>query len=202
MVLLLLFGTQDNHRSRWVCYAKRAVLAFAGLLFLTPVASAQFKPPSAAHDLLNHPKTGIDEASALANRSIEALQRVERLAAVYGSRGAFEENKRLSSVPFEVFKREFESVLQEVEPLLSRLPQSPLKTQVVNALYSYRDGVFWWSRLHQPLTIHVSLLSFAEVTHTPSDTAHAATLPYTVAIHWRQASKHLKRAKQLINSEN
>jgi hypothetical protein len=202
MILIRLSVSQNDGWSRRLFYLKRTVLVSITLLFLTSVALAQFKPSSPARDLLNQPNTAAEGTSDLAIRSIEALQRLEKLVPVYTSRGAFEVNPRLSSAPFEVFKKEFKSVLEEIEPLLCRLPQGTLKMQIVNALYAYRDGVFWWGRLHQPRTVNVSFLSFAEVAPTPSDAAHAATLPYTVAIHWRQASKHLKRAEQLSSPEN
>jgi hypothetical protein len=32
----------------------------------------------------------------------------------------------------------------------------------------------------------------------PTEAAFSATIPYTVAIHWRHASKYLKRAELLI----
>lgn len=116
---------------------------------------------------------------------------------IHASRGAFEAEARLSPVPLEVFKKEFETVFAEVEPLLCRLRQQTLKTQIVNALYSYRDGLFWLNRIDQPRVVHVAALSF-QATQTPSDAAYSSTIPYTVAIHWRNASKYLKRAQALI----
>ncbi len=168
------------------------------LIFLTSVALAQFEPPLPAHDLMNPPHTGSGEPLDLAMVSMEALKRLENLAPVHTSRGAFEANTRLSSVSFAVFKKEFESVLEEIEPLLSRLPQSKLKMQIVNALYSYRDGVFWWGKASEPRVITVSALSYQDMTYTPTEAAFSATISYTVAIHWRHASKYLRRAELLI----
>lgn len=199
MISLRLLVSQNKHAwSDRLFYTKRIVLVTIALLFLTSVGLAQFKPPSPARDLMNPPNSGSDEPSDLAMVSIEALKRLEKLAPVYTSRGAFEANTRLSSVTFEVFKKEFESVLEEIEPLLSRLPQSKLKTQIVNALYSYRDGVFWWGKANEPRVTTVSALSYRDVTYTPTEAAFSATIPYTVAIHWRHASKYLKRAELLI----
>ena len=147
---------------------------------------------------MNPANSGSDEPSDIAIRTFEALKRLEKLALVHTSRGAFEENRRLSSVTFEVFKKEFESVVEEIEPLLSRLPQSKLKTQIVNALYSYRDAVFWWGKVNEPRVITVSALSLRDMTHTPADAAYLLTIPYTIAAHWRHASKYLKRAELLI----
>ncbi|MFY9618834.1 MAG: hypothetical protein WAQ99_03400 [Pyrinomonadaceae bacterium] len=142
-----------------------------------------------------------DEDADLALRGIEALKRLEKLAPVHASRGAFDANARLSSVSFEVFKKEFESVLAEVEPLLCRLPQTKLKVHIVNALHSYRDGLFWLKRIDQPRVVQAGALYYQNATQTPADAAYSLTIPYTVAAHWRNASKYLKRAQALLNSK-
>jgi hypothetical protein len=82
--------------------------------------------------------------------------------------------------------------------MLSRLSQSRLKTEISNALDSYRDGAFWWQKIDQPRVVHVSALTATDFNRTPSDTAFLSTVPYTVAIHWRQADRYLKRAEELM----
>ena len=47
--------------------------------------------------------------------------------------------------------------------------------------------------------VHVSALAFSEHTRTSSDTALLASVPYTVAIYWRQAEKYLKRAEGMMD---
>jgi hypothetical protein len=201
MVSLRLLVSQNSHAcSGRLLSPKRIVAVTFALLFLTSVGLAQFKLPSPASDPMNPPNTGSDEPSDLAMASIEALKRLEKLAPVHTSRGAFEASARLSPVTYEVFKKELESVLEEMGPLLSRLPQSKLKTQIVNALYSYRDGVFWWGKASEPRVITVSALSYRDMAHTPTEAAFSATIPYTVAIHWRHASKYLKRAELLLSN--
>lgn len=167
------------------------------LLFLASSASAQFKAASPSCELNDSPAVSPIDETALAIRSIESLRKLEKLVPVHASRGAFEADPRLSSVPLEVFEKEFETVFAEVEPLLCRLRQKTLKMQIVNALHSYRDGLFWLNRIDQRRVIHVAALSF-RATQTPPDAAYSSTIPYTVAIHWRHASKYLKRAQALI----
>jgi hypothetical protein len=134
-----------------------------------------------------------------ATRAIAALKRLDRDVLVYRSLGDFEESGKLARVSFEVFKNALREVTEEVEPLLSRLPQSRLKSDLSNTLDSYRDGAFWWQKIYQPRVVHVSALAFSENTRTSSDTALLANVPYTVAIYWRQAGKYLKRAEELMN---
>ncbi len=134
----------------------------------------------------------------LAARAINALKLLDSEIIVYRSLGDFEDQGRLARVPFAQFANDLQAVTSEVEPMLSRMPQSRLKTEITNALYSYRDGAFWWEKIDQPRVVHVSALTSTE-TRTSSDSAFLATVPYTVAIHWRQANRCLKRAEELIH---
>jgi hypothetical protein len=150
-----------------------------------------------SRNLISQTETGNDQM--LAARAISALKRLDRDVLVYHSLGDFEESGKLARVSCDVFKNDLHAVTAEVEPLLSRLPPSRLKTEIRNALDSYRDGAFWWQKIDQPRVVHVSALAFSEQTRTSSDTALLANTPYTVAIHWRQAEKYLKRAEGMMN---
>lgn len=147
--------------------------------------------------LSSQTETGNDQM--LAARAIFALKRLDTDVLVYRSLGDFAESGKLARVSCDVFKNHLEAVTEEVEPLLSRLPPSRLKTEIRNALDSYRDGAFWWQKIDQPRVVHVSALAFSEHTRTSSDTALLANVPYTVAIYWRQAEKYLKRAEGMMN---
>jgi hypothetical protein len=140
-----------------------------------------------------------DKDQVSAARAITALRRLEKDVLIYRSLGEFEENGKVARVSFEVFKNDLREVTAEVEPLLSRLPQSRLKSDLGNALDSYRDGAWWWQKIDQPRVVRVSALAFSETTRTSSDTALLTSVPYTVAIHWRQANRYLKRAEEIIN---
>ena len=140
-----------------------------------------------------------DKDQILAARAISALKRLDKDVLVYRSLGDFEESGKLARVSCETFRNDLAEVTAQVEPLLSRLPQTRLKTEIRNALDSYHDGAFWWQKIDQPRVVHVSALAFSEPTRTSSDTALLASVPYTVAIHWRQAEKYLKRAEGMMN---
>ena len=149
---------------------------------------------SDAESRITAPRT---EEQVLTARALAALRRLDSDVLVYRSRGDFEESGKLARVSFVVFKNDLREVTAEVQPLLSRLPQSRLKTELSNALDSYRDGAFWWQKIDQPRVVHASALAFSEPTQTPSDTALLANVPYTVAIYWRQAGKYLQRAEEI-----
>ncbi len=138
-----------------------------------------------------------DEATAdqvVAAQAILLLKRLDDDVIVYRSLGEFEEGRQLARVPFATFKRNLIEVGAEAEELASRLPPGRLKSEIRNALASYRDGAYWWEKADQPRVIHVSELRSTDNTVTPSALFFRANLPYTVAIHWRQANKHLQRA--------
>jgi hypothetical protein len=74
-----------------------------------------------------------------------------------------------------------------------------LKLQLTNALDSFRDGAFWWRKIDQPRVIDVSALAASAQTRSPADAAFVSSVPYTVAIHWRQARAYLNQSEKLMN---
>ena len=183
---------------------KRSSLALLTSLFFAPVAAyaqsvARVKQIATPRTMI---ETEVPDEMTLAARSMMALQRLEKDVFVYRSLGAFEAKGKLARVSYEVFRKDLNEVSAEVEPLLARLPEGRLKTELSNALASYRDGEFWWQQIDRPRVVHVSALTSTKSSRTPSDTAFADTVPYTVTIHWRQANRYLRRAEQLINAAN
>ena len=177
-------------------------LALTALLFIAPTAAhsqSVGRVNLGAAETSSTESITVDNGQILAARAITGLRRLDRDVLVYRSLGDFEESGQLARVSFEAFRNDLQEVTAEVEPLLSRLPPSRLKTEIRNALDSYRDGAFWWQKIDQPRVVHVSALAFSEPTRTPSDTALLANAPYTVAIHWRQAARYLKRAEEMVS---
>jgi hypothetical protein len=190
---------------------KQILLALLILLFIAQISVSVYSQSKSSTlsasrlartvELFSPPNTETKRSDdlVLAARTISALKRLDNEVLVYRSLGDFETNGRLARVPFEAFANDLQEVTTEVEPLLSRLPQSKLKIEIRNALDSYRDGAFWWQKIDQPRVVNVSALASTEITRTPSDTALLGTVPYTVAIHWRQAGKYLKHAEEMMN---
>jgi hypothetical protein len=128
-------------------------------------------------------------------RAVAALKRLETRVMVYRSLGQFEADGRLARVTLQTFETELAEVNNELESLLAEVPAGKFRTEIINAFNSYRDGVFWWRQVDQPKLVHVSALT-SELNHSRADTAYLPTIPYTVAIHWRQAQKYLNRAEK------
>lgn len=131
---------------------------------------------------------------AVAARAIFLLKRLADDVIVYRSLGEFEQSGKLARVSFDSFKADLDGVSAQVDDLTVSLSDNRLKTDLRNTLASYQDGAFWWRKVYQPRVINVSSLSSINTERGPADTFFAANIPYTVTIHWRQASTYLERA--------
>ena len=136
-----------------------------------------------------------------AARAIAALRRLQDDVITYRSLGDFEAGGKLARVPLETFQSHLRETTTEVESMLNCITNDRLKIELSNALASYRDGACWWETIYQPRVVHVSALNYNQTNRPPADAALLATVPYTVAIHWRQAARFLKRAEALQNRE-
>jgi hypothetical protein len=162
------------------------------VLFLTCAcveAQALIKPNLANGTLVNIQAPG--------SRAILALRRLEQNVISYRSLGELEESGKLAHVSLANFQKDFEMAAAEVNVLLAQIPPGRLRTEIVNALDSYRDGLFWWQQIDQPRVVHVSALSL-ETNRSRADTTYLSTIPYTIAIHWRQAQKYLNQAEKTL----
>jgi hypothetical protein len=139
--------------------------------------------------------------ATLARKALEALKELRDDVIVYGSLGEFEEGRALARVSFESFTAHLHRVSPVVKHILSLLPENRLKLELRNALLSYMDGGFWWSKVYSPVVINVSGRGFAEAEQTRLDKAYHSTDLYTVAINWRQGSQHIKRVEDLLNAQ-
>jgi hypothetical protein len=134
-------------------------------------------------------------------KAIEALKRLHDQVIVYRSLGEFEESGRLARVPLREFENELRDVTAELTPIVPQMPAGKFRNDIVNALASYRDGLFWWRKIDQPRVVHVSALRYDEEDGTAAHAAFLSNIPYTVAIHWRQAAQYLNRAENLIDGQ-
>src|SRR2546423_6679196 len=124
----------------------------------------------------------VDEASATA-RALAALKSLNSDVFVYQSLGEFEGSQKLARVPYGTFQAHLLKATADVEDALPRISDPRLKTEINNALASYRDGEYWWKKVYQPRVINVSSLSFTNTECGPADTFFTANIPYNVAIH-------------------
>ena len=177
------------------------VFVFAFALLTAPHSiHAQCANTIAASTHLRSP--GKRDDSVLAQHAIASLERLKADVHVYRSYGEFESDGRLARVPLESFTKELNQVTAEVESILSQMADAKLKSHLRNALYSYRDGAFWWAKADHRKVVTTAGLRADFATTMPAERFFAATAPYTVVIHWRQASRYLLRAQRLMTEAN
>ncbi len=151
---------------------------------------------------IDHPRDATGENdTALANRAIAALKRLEADVILYRSLQDFEANGQLGRVSLDAFAAHLHAVSIEVEPLLGELSDKRLRATLANALYSFRDGSYWWAKIDQPRVVSITKLASGSRSVTPAETFFSSTMPYTVAIHWRQATKFLLQAQRLVTPQ-
>ena len=133
------------------------------------------------------------------SEALAALGRLRSQVIVYRTQQEFDDAGRLANISLVDFENEFMEVTAELATTLESMPAGRVKTNVMNALASYRDGLHWWRKVDRPRVVHVSMLAVDEDL-SPADMALKSTAAYTVAIHWRQAARYLQRAEVLIQS--
>ena len=170
---------------------KRVFLAL--LIFCTSCALAHAQS-LAHHD--RHNSQIIEDATAdqvVAARAIFLLKRLDDDVIVYDSVGNFEASGTMARVSFETFQRDLLEITPELQKLVSSLPDTPLRADLVNAFASYRDGGNWWEKISASPFVNVSQLK-SGATDSTSDVSFVAGIPYTVTTRWRQANQFLQRA--------
>jgi len=163
------------------------------LLFLTSTgATAQ------SRGQINGPDNKAINSLDPASQAILALSRLDRDVIVYASPGELEENQKLARVSRQTFANDLQSATADLQRLLPQIQPGKLRSHLLNALASYRDGLFWWGQIDQTRVVHVSSLVAMEQPLTQTDTAFLTTVPYTTTILWRQAHKFLSLAENSI----
>jgi len=171
------------------------------LRFLLSIFFVAFAGSAAHGQSFNRNRTNSEPATSDPRvTAIDALRRLQADVIIYRSLADFEAGGRLARVPLPIFEARLREVSAELESLLDRMPAVKAKLDLTNALDAYRDGVFWWRQIDQPRVVNVSALAYADSNHTPADAAFLSSIPYTVAIHWRQAEKYLRRAEREISN--
>jgi len=166
-------------------------LSIFGVLLLSTAAHGQ----SLAFNLT----TTEAHQRAVKDRAIAILNRLDQAVIVYRSFGEFEESHKLTRVSLLKFEQSLREADAEIRPLLDQLPQGTSKTALINALDSYGDGAYWWRQIDQPRVVDIKALALSSQTRTSADAAFRFTIPYTVAVHWRQAHQYLIQAAKTLD---
>jgi hypothetical protein len=166
---------------------------FLALLIFCSCALAHAQ--SLAHHDLSKARI-IEDATAdqvVGARAILLLKRLDDDVIVHASVGDFEESAPLARVSFETFQSDLFEITPDLQKLVSSLPDTPLRADLINAFVSFRDGADWWQKISQSRVVNLSERK-TRPTDSTSDAFFVAGIPYTVANHWRQANKYLQSA--------
>jgi hypothetical protein len=184
----------------------RSVLSLPIIMFMIGVTLLQAQTANSGSNseqlnaVARQPATSrLENDTRLANQALAALKRLEKNVLAHRTLSDFESDGRVARVSLETFNAELASVTREIQPLLAELSDDKLRAHLINALDSYRDGAFWWSRIEQPRVIPIQQLSFTRASASPAEVFFAGTVPYTVVNNWRQANKFLLKAERLIS---
>ena len=133
----------------------------------------------------------------LASGAINALRQLQSQTMVYNSLSDFEASHRIARVSLRTFKANLARMTDELESVVMKISDPKLRAFLINALDSYRDGVFWWSKIDRSRVVAIGELK-SEFTSS-SEEVFNDTIPYTVIIHWRQADQFLRKAERIIS---
>lgn len=134
----------------------------------------------------------------LAEAAYESLRELGQDVVVYRTRADFEDGGTLARVSFGDFEGAFAPASRSVRAILGWLPETRLKAELRNALRSYADGRFWWSKLRCARVVDASGDCVTRPERQRLGPAFPETFGYTVAVNWRNAARHLERAAQLL----
>ena len=174
------------------------ILVAAAQAYAQPVRTMLSEPSLETCSRDDVPSDDVRCNDVIAYRALTALQQLRNDVVIYRSAAQFDGNGKLARVTLQTFQENLAAMRADFEPLLLRLPSGKTRTALLNALYSFRDGVFWWQKIPASRTVHISALAFEEARFTPADAALVANAPYTVANHWRLADRYLRRAASLM----
>ncbi len=136
--------------------------------------------------------------SLIAARVVETLKPLEGLVNTFPTYADYQERPDVSKVGFDRLDAESADALSIASQLLASLPRSPVFYHLSNARYCYRDGLFWYSKVHRSRKMVVSATAF-ERDPLADLRLNAGQVGYTVVVNWRTAVKYTRLAEHMLS---
>lgn len=136
--------------------------------------------------------------SLIAARVVETLKALEGLVNTFPTYADYLERPDVSKVGFDRLDAEFADALSVASHLLASLPRGPAFYHLSNARDSYRDGLFWYSKVHPSRKMVVSAAAF-ERDPLADLRLNAGQVGYTVVVNWRTAVRYTRMAEHLLS---
>lgn len=131
-------------------------------------------------------------------RIVETLKPLERLTNAYPTYTDYQDGRAASKISPDGSDAEFADALNTASLLLASMPRSPAFYHLSNALDSYRDGLFWYRKVHQSRKLVVSASAF-ERDPLVDLRLDADQVGYTVVVNWRTAVKYTRLAEHSLS---
>jgi hypothetical protein len=143
-------------------------------------------------------KTARENDSMIVARIVETLKPLERLINAYATYADYQEGRAASKISLDGLDAEFAGALNTASLLLASLPRSPSFYHLSSARDSYRDGLFWYRKVHQSRSLVVSANAFAR-DPLRDLRLNADQVGYTVVVNWRTAVKYTRLAEHSLS---
>jgi hypothetical protein len=136
--------------------------------------------------------------SLIAARVIETLRPLEGLVNTFPTYADYLERPAVSKVGFDRLDAEFADALSIASQLISSLPRGLAFYHLSNARDSYRDGLFWYRKVHGSRKLVVSANAFGR-DPLADLRLNADQVGYTVIVNWRTAVKYTRLAELMLS---
>lgn len=149
--------------------------------------------------LLSEMNAAREQDLLIAARVSEALKSLEGIITTSPTYADYLERRVLTKVSFEKLDAEFADALGRAGVLLGWLPRSHSYYCLTSAWRSYRDGLFWYRKVHGSGKMVVSAAAGFERDPLKESRLDAGQVGYTVAVNWRKAAKYTRLAEQSVS---
>jgi hypothetical protein len=143
-------------------------------------------------------KAARENDSKIVARIVETLKPLERLINTSATYADYQEGRGASKISLDRLDAEFADALNTASLLLASMPRSPAFYHLSNARDSYRDGLFWYRKVHQSRNLVVSASAFEGDTLRDLR-LNADQVGYTVVVDWRTAVKYTRLAEHSLS---
>jgi hypothetical protein len=152
--------------------------------------------------LLSEMKAAREHDRLIAARVSETLKQLEGIIDIPPTYADYLERRAATRVGFQRLDAEFADALGRAGVLLGWLPRSPVYYCLSSAWRSYRDGLFWYRKVHSSTTMVVSAAAGFERDPLTELRLKPEHVGYTVAVNWRTAAKHTRAAQQYLSGSD
>ncbi len=149
--------------------------------------------------LLSEMRAAREQDILIAARVSQTLKSLEGMVSTSPNYADYMEHRVAAKVGFERLEAEFADALSRVGALLGWMPRSPVYYRLLSAWRCYKDGLFWYRKVHDSRKLVVSAASGFEHDPLTELRLSAEQVGYTAVVNWKQAAKYTRLAEQSLS---